>query len=533
MPSPFLRDGIYYYRVAVPTDVAEVAKGRSYRIAVAGQSASPRLGQNLQVSLRTSDRAVAKARFNELAAQAETIYAMLRHGPQELSHRAVLAHAGEVRRIWVERYDENPGTASLWDKVAGHDALADQGVRHPLQVPTDRSREAEVELRWGPIVDAYLDHRRLWLVPASRRKLMESVRIALGEVAQVNRRKADADYSEDVGQLKYPTLGGGGRRAATAGGAIGRPSGKPTTFSEVLDHELEQREVAMPEATVRKYRRAAAEFVAYRGGDADIATVTLVQGNGWRRAMIGEGRLKLKTIKDRLSLVRTMLEWSMAMHGEDEGREQEALHSRGNPFAKVRKVEVPKTPGDQLTYTLAEARQILAAAKLETTRDELRWLPWVCAYTGARVNEIAPLTPDDVFSVGDRWFLRITTLGGKKIKNSHSERRVPVHRDLIAEGFVDWAKAQSPKNERLFKKGADQSVRHWVRNRLKIERPLLKPSHSWRHLFEDRCVGCEISDDAKRYVTGRSGGGSGTRYGKSQELLPGLALEMEKFPGYF
>lgn len=37
-----------------------------------------------------------------------------------------------------------------------------------------------------------------------------------------------------------------------------------------------------------------------------------------------------------------------------------------------------------------------------------RWLPWVCAYTGARVGEIAQLRKQDVAHEHGRWVLVIT-----------------------------------------------------------------------------------------------------------------------------
>ncbi len=68
-----------------------------------------------------------------------------------------------------------------------------------------------------------------------------------------------------------------------------------------------------------------------------------------------------------------------------------------------------------------EARAVLVAAKT-AAKPEMRWIPWLCAYTGARVNEMAQLTRASFYQVEGRWFMRVTTMGGKSLKNRHSER---------------------------------------------------------------------------------------------------------------
>src|SRR6476661_5273917 len=75
-----------------------------------------------------------------------------------------------------------------------------------------------------------------------------------------------------------------------------------------------------------------------------------------------------------------------------------------NPFKDVR-VRMPKY-GEELrekALSEAEAHIILRAAlgplspRLSATyRSAFRWVPWICAYTGARVNELTQLRKQDV-----------------------------------------------------------------------------------------------------------------------------------------
>jgi len=202
------------------------------------------------------------------------------------------------------------------------------------------------------------------------------------------------------------------------------------------------------------------------------------------------------------------------------------LYPAGNPVKEVKRPGYVEVPSDVLTFTLDEARAVLQAARRET-KPELRWVPWFCAYSGARVNEIAQLTAGNFFQVEGRWFYRITTMGKKALKNASSERRVPLHPALIAEGVLDFVTTKQG-DERLFSKRTQASVASWVKTGPKITREHLKPNHGWRHLFGDLATVAGMGDDAKAYITGRAKGDSQERYGKSDVQLPGLADLMDK-----
>ncbi len=41
----------------------------------------------------------------------------------------------------------------------------------------------------------------------------------------------------------------------------------------------------------------------------------------------------------------------------------------------------------------------------------LRWIPWICAYSGMRVSEAGNLRKEDFFEIGGRWFWKVTLVG--------------------------------------------------------------------------------------------------------------------------
>ena len=113
-----------------------------------------------------------------------------------------------------------------------------------------------------------------------------------------------------------------------------------------------------------------------------------------------------------------------------------------NPFREVR-INVPRKNVERETkaFSQEEAKIILSAAlTCDDTKsfDERarRWVPWICAYSGARAGEITQLRAVDVQQRGENHFVRLTPSAGK-IK-TRKARTIPLHEHLIAQGFLKF-----------------------------------------------------------------------------------------------
>src|SRR5690606_2002345 len=91
-------------------------------------------------------------------------------------------------------------------------------------------------------------------------------------------------------------------------------------------------------------------------------------------------------------------------------------------------------------FTDEEAASILRAASnvtrggdREKTWLAKRWVPWLMAYTGARVGEVAQLRKQDVRRVGQHWEITITPEAG--VVKGGKFRSVPLHPHLVELGF--------------------------------------------------------------------------------------------------
>ena len=171
----------------------------------------------------------------------------------------------------------------------------------------------------------------------------------------------------------------------------------------------------------------------------------------------------------------------------------------------IRDVSIPKCQRSALRgkgFTDAEAKAILSAAlrlnrggELAGTFAAKRWVPWLAAYTGARVGELAQLRKQHVAREGDHWTTRLTPEAGT-IKTNEA-RTVVLHPHLVELGFPAFVDA-APAGYLFLKVGKDGDVLgplQGLKNRLAefsrsiVSDPNVAPMHSWRHRF--KTVGME------------------------------------------
>jgi integrase len=523
MPSPLLIGNTFYLKIRVPAELKNLAKNRIISLPIGDTVRPVKIGDFVKVSLDTRDPREAKQRFAPAYVAVQAFWSALKEGPKPLSQKQSLAIAGEIRAAFVAAFDDDPGMPETWEGVLAANTAAQAANLNPLTIPTLAQQASDMEKRFGRFADIVLASKSVIVAPQYRARLLQHVADALNDMARVNRAKASGDYSDSGETKRYPEFEQPPTPASTD------TASDRATFKAVVDKEVQRRSlgkdaVPLRRQTEKKFRVAVEEFAAFRKSD-DITTVTAEQADAWMMDMLAKAVLSNNTIKQRLQNLRTVVQWARK---QSLGK----LLPSGNPLELVTLPDYQSVASDERTYTMAEAKQVLLAARKET-KPELRWIPWICAYSGARINEIAQLTRGDFFQVGDDWFYRLTTSGGKTLKTRSSERRVPVHPDLIKEGLMDFITGMDGKESaRMFPPRSQPNISEWLREDLKITREKLAPNHGWRHLFEDVCLVGGVLDAARNYITGRSTGKSGEGYGKSEAMLPGLANEMRKVPSF-
>ncbi|BBF92075.1 site-specific integrase [Blastochloris tepida] len=226
-----------------------------------------------------------------------------------------------------------------------------------------------------------------------------------------------------------------------------------------------------------------------------------------------------------------------------------------NPFEGLRLPLSRKAANGRRPFTTDELKtifadpEIIGGARPDSggRGNSARWLPLLALFTGARREELAQLKTHDVKldDVSGRWFLNITNLDDEQsLKTDGSVRVVPIHPELIACGFLDYANERQRKDPRgwlfplLTPNSAGLRGDKWGKwfgrklDALGLNDPRLV-FHSFRHLFLDRCRDCDVPREIAFAFTGHVAGQVvGDRYGRGFSIER-LSREMDKigFPG--
>jgi integrase len=243
---------------------------------------------------------------------------------------------------------------------------------------------------------------------------------------------------------------------------------------------------------------------------------------------LGLPPIHLKTANDYLARITDLFAWAkLTFDGVDHNVFE------GSGFAvrtNQREERQPFTP-DELTLIFASLRRS-DSAKF--------WAPILAPYTGCRSNEILKLKVSDVRQEAGTgiWYLDINeerhtdpTIHCRLKRSSHA-RRIPIHPDLVALGFLDFVKRC--KGERLFiERKPDKfgkfsdAFGKWFNRHLHdigVKRPKVD-FHSFRHCFVDACDG-RVPDDIIRRLKGDARGGTLDRYGSGKTDLQILSAHL-------
>jgi len=230
--------------------------------------------------------------------------------------------------------------------------------------------------------------------------------------------------------------------------------------------------------------------------------------------------LSPKTVKAvYLACIQTLLRWAV---------ENDYLPTNA---AEAVKQELPKTIRiREQGYTMPEAVKILNAALRERplggsskeTPQSIatsRWVPWLCAFTGARVTEVTQLRREDIRREGDTLVLRLTPDAGTVKTGEY--RDVPVHPQIMQMGFgafVDrqsgplFYAAQAGKDPLKAAQASGAKLTKWLKKQ-NLTVTGVAPNHGWRHHFKTFAREAKIADRVIDAITGHASRTAGDGYG--------------------
>lgn len=208
MSKPIKRGEVYWTRVRVPADLVKRLKGTKTSVPVGGVSRSVKYSDFIATTLGTTDWQEAKLRHTEVLAAVQKHWDQARRGPRPLDFKTTMSVAGEIRKAWIDAFDANPNSVAMWEGVQEADRRAAEGLLdrslNGLMVATEETRREALEVRYGPVTDAFLAHENVCTDMKSRERLIGEVAKAMAETALVNLKKAGGDYSDSGETERYP-----------------------------------------------------------------------------------------------------------------------------------------------------------------------------------------------------------------------------------------------------------------------------------------------------------------------------------------
>ncbi|TXN00723.1 integrase [Methylobacterium sp. WL64] len=473
------KTGIFWLRRAVPDDLR----------ALVGKREEKR-------SLQTRDPSEAR-RLHALAmAEVEGRWKTLREGSRSLSEREANEMARDVHDAWLDRHRDEPSQQTDWPVAIGRKVfappapldMAKYGTPEFWSIDPDEFRVRNLEEWCRGYADYVLKGRGLIVDESSRLKLAKAIALAVQRASEMLVRLSQGEIDASSQSAMYPS------RVVQSEALPASPK-KPVTFDDLVKGWSAEKKPA--QKTVYEWSRAVRAFTDFLG-HTDAGRVTPDNIQAWKEALIAQG-LTAKTIRDgKLVALRSIMQW---------GKANRRLSD--NPAEHV-SMDVKRKASDRgvRSFTEDEATIILKAA-LSEANPVLRWVPWLCAYSGARVSEVCQLRVEDVRKIEGIWCMKLDPEAGS-LKTLGSERAVPLHQAVIDSGFltyVDGVKLGplfaklSP--DKFGKRGGNgtKMIGRWVRG-LGLTDERLAPAHSWRHRMKTLGRRFKMSPDIVNAITG-------------------------------
>jgi integrase len=528
-----IADGRWFARKVIPKDVCE--EYQRY------------FGHKAEAHLKLpadTPKYEAKARLGEWEAEVETRIATLRaqrNGEgQPLTKLNAVALAGRWYSWFLKQHEGDPGKPKFWRDFTDHVVW---NVLRP-EAPSSFEEDTKADKKWDwtkePAVrDAvrpqiaelariatFLASEGKALNPVAHTLFVDAVSDNLLPAIALLERRANGDYSHHDTPDTFPPFTEGPAKSSGVG---------CWELFEAFVHSTK-----IKPNTVSRWR---AVFLEMQREFAEVGAdgITEDAARSWMHGLIN-GRRTAKTVNEIwLSASRRVFGWA---------REHKRI--RANPFKEV-KVDVPRTTRTReegRSFSATEVVTILNASlsfkdpKTATDRTR-RWVPWLCAYSGARAGEITQLRGKDIEERGGIQVMILTPDAGTT--KTGETRIVPLHEHLLAQGFIEFVSQMGKGalfyNDRTPQRASNDPLKpsrrrsdtaraklgEWVRD-LGVDDPGISPNHAWRHTFKRIADEVGMPEKMNDAITGHTQATEGRKYGAP--TVAAMAAALTRFPRY-
>ncbi|ENM8379684.1 site-specific integrase [Vibrio alginolyticus] len=558
MASPYKhpQTGVYYFRMAVPKKLV------------------PIIGKTVfKKSLQTKNLSEAKPRFTECLFDAQKQIAVAQLKLSNSSNVELnVRDCAIIAERWYEHVKNEVDTSGNYDLFLKRDVYAEGtarefGLSDTLSIcgnevdtaTPDQLQELADELK--EFIVAQLD--REGLVVSSHSESFRQLAVAFYHYIHRIEALCRARYNRDYGYE-----------------AVSNPiADKPLSVNPLANKHQPKRKKASQYSISNVFKRyhqsetlkdkdAKALYEAGLQierlieviGDLDVTEVTRAHIVEFRDTLLQLPKSKIASIRNRplleqIELVKIQgLETLSATTVKNCLRKTSVVFSYAvelgiidsNPHVGVRVATAEKKTeaNEGKGYTDSEMRRLFQADVFNDVNARkpygmaCYWVPLLCRYTGARLEEMSQLHKSDVSqSDSGIHYLNIRRGEGQSVKNNSSLRHVPIPAHLIELGFLDYV-AESVgflfpelKENKYGKKSAALS-KWWGQTVRSLGIHTTQPAHAFRHTFKTALRRLGIADTVSDAITGHTPAGVGGSYGTVEletkreaiDRLPRLAL---------
>jgi integrase len=478
------KTGVYYYRKVVPEAMRQLVGLVEVRR-----------------TLGTKDPRQAALRFTEVAATMAAEWEALRRGPS----------LPDLARSFVQQLHD---PASLAEDLLEVDLRA-AGAMDERELPPD----------WEPprtpatqrAASRVIERRGLasWIEGHSPHQLSQGQLARLMEAVESALLRPDSSPANDDSPAPTPTV----------------------TLTGILEGWWkEAKATGRKPSTHESYRNTIAGLVTFLGHD-DAEQVTpedIVRFKDHRLASINprNGKpISAKTVKDSdLAGLKTLFGWAVSNRKLTTNPVTGITIKLGKP----QKLRSKGLMEDEAKAILSAALKVTRGGESAGTFAAKRWVPWLAAYTGARVGELAQLRKQAVRQEGEHWTIRLTPEAGT-IKTNEA-RTVVLHPHLVELGFPAFAEA-APAGHLFLKPNKSGDVLgplQGLKNRLSefvrgiVKDPNVAPMHGFRHRFKTVGMDAGVPTRILDAIQGHAARTAGDSYG--DVTVKAMAMAMERVP---
>jgi len=371
----------------------------------------------IKFSLRTKDwdEAVLRCLEENLKLERDWQDNLIGLPVSELSHLQIVGLAGEFYEEMIATHRDEPGRPVLWEDTL---RVLEGKKRSPIGL---LPAATHLRFAFGDEAREFLQKKRLHPVGGRFEGFVRAYVKAKEQAAGVLLRNANGDYTPDPEKSKYPVL---------------RMTDSKQTFDALWSEFCKAKLIS---ASTKKKWEPYFEALIRRVGTKDMSVVTEQHLLDWRDALLAS-KLSRITVRDGyIAAMKSFFGWA-----------KRALKIPTNPSANViveisdkHETKMRGFKDEEAAIILSAALAPMSALMSAENAAARRWVPWICAYTGARVNEITQLRAADVQTVDGIECICITPEAGR-VKTSR-ERTVPLHPHLIEQGFLAFARNKRGK----------------------------------------------------------------------------------------